>query len=91
MWLYRVVLQYELDGVEFDQLPDTAVANRQIIEQLQSLLSDDCAGSPTLEVSHSEGGRGREGGREGEREGGRERGREGGREGWREGGREGGR
>lgn len=49
-----MVLQYKLDGVEFDQLPDTTVADGEVIEQLQSLLCDDTAGSPALEVSHSE-------------------------------------
>lgn len=49
-----VVLQYELDGVELDQLSDTAEAHGEVVEQLQGLIGDDRTVSPTLEVGDSE-------------------------------------
>ena len=66
---YRVVLQDELNGVQLHQLPDAAVANREVVEQLQSLCDYNFTGGPVLQVSHTvrvrEGGTGGwEGGRE---------------------------
>ena len=50
---YRVVLQDELDGVEFDQLPDTAVAHREVVQQLHRLAHYHVAAGPALEVGDS--------------------------------------
>ena len=52
---YRVVLQDELNGVKFDEFPDTTVADREVVEQLEGLVGYDTTGRPTLEVCHSGG------------------------------------
>ena len=49
----RVVGQQEADLVQLDQLPDGAVANAQLGQELQRLGDDLLGATPVLEVGDS--------------------------------------
>lgn len=58
-----VVLQHEVSHLQSGQLPDTAEANGEVVEEVQRLVQDTPAGGPVLQVGHTCKGVGEGGGR----------------------------
>ena len=48
-----MVVEHELDGFQFDQFADTAVADREVTEKLECLCDDRLTAAPVLQVCNS--------------------------------------
>ena len=48
-----MIVEHELNGVELDELADAAVADRQVVEQLERPRNDCLRAAPVLEVCYT--------------------------------------